>query len=300
MKRVAAALAVFVVLAGVAFLVVRRSARDDSPVAGLQAIGDEPFGSGDELDVTAVRAVLGPDATRLAVVTDDGLSVAQDGRLRNVTQPGSHVVDAAWFGNGATLLVAEGPIPTGGLAVVDLDGHVRGTVPLSPSVGFGTGHGMVVLPGGKRAVVTAVDRPALGPEERHLVLVDLTTGATSPLTEPGGPDEEGPVAVGEGVVAFTSTAPGGAATVQVLDVGTDRPTDVVAGTAVGGGGDRWIAFTTGSMLRAIHLPDVRRDLAAIPEGQRVVSADPAAGQAVLLDRAGHLHRIRFDPVAITR
>jgi hypothetical protein len=306
-KAVAGALAVFVAIAAAAFVLQRRE--EPSPVGGLAAVGAEPFGDGDELAVAAERVVLDGSGTRLAVITDDGLGVADRGALRPVTASGSHVVDAAWFGNGATLLVAEGPVPTGGLAVVDVDGHVRGTVPLSPSVGFGTGHGMVVLRGGKRAVVTAVERSALGPEQRHLVAVDLTTGATTPLTEGGGPDEAGPAELDDGRLAYTETTdPGSPPTVRVLDPSTGAAADAGPGELVAAAG-HWLAVLRGAALVAVDVAvdaaggadaaTTPRTLVTVPAGRTVAAADPVAGQAVLVDRAGHLHRVRFDPVPIT-
>lgn len=307
MRLVAAVAAVFVAVTALVFLVVRP--RSEAPVSGLRAVGSQPFGDGDVLAAVAVRAVLDPTGGRLAVITDDGLSVAEDGGLRRVTARGSHVVDAAWFANGTTLLVAEGPIPTGGLAVVDIDGRVRGTIPLSPSVGFGGGNGMAVLPGGKRAVVTAVERPALQPEQRYLALVDLETGATSSLTEPGGPDESGPVPLDDGRIAFTERGASGAgggdagATVRIVDPVAGGLDGAGAGTVVGAA-DRAVVVRTGRELRLRPLgadgAGAGRLLVTIPDGATAVGADPGAGEAVVLDRAGKLRRLRFDRVRIPR
>lgn len=304
MKLVAAAAAVFLAVTALVFLVVRP--RPDAPVAGLRAVGRDPFGGGAQLDVAASRAVLDPAGGRLAVITGDGLAVAEAGRLRRVTAPGSRVVDAAWFPNGTTLLVAEGPVPTGGLAVVDVDGRVRGTVPLAPSLGFGAGYGMAVLPGGKRAVVTAVERPVLQPEQRHLALVDLETGATSALTDPGGPDESGPVPLDDGRIAFTERGAGrgdAGATVRIVDPVAGGLDGAGAGTVVGASGGA-LVVRTGRELRLRPLggdgAGAGRLLVTIPEEATAVGADPFTGEAVVLDRAGKLRRLTYDPVRIPR
>jgi hypothetical protein len=300
-KRAALALATFLVVAGAVFLVLR--ARDADPrktgVAGLQAVGDDPFADGDVVRAAADTAILDPSGSRLAVIGDDGLGVAERGKVRPVTAPGSHVVDAAWFANGATLLVAEGPAPTGELAVVDVDGTVRGAIPLRPSVGFGTGHGMAVAVGGKRAVVTAVERPALEAERRFLVLVDLERGRTVALTTAGGPDESGPHVVDADRVAFTETTAGGGHRAMVVDLTTGEATEVEADAEVVGATEEAVVVVRGGELLALPVTapgGAPQRLGAVPDGTVITGVDGLGGRAVAVDRQGRVRRITIDPV----
>ena len=277
--RVVVALAVAAAVFAGAFLLVRR---DDgaSSVTGLAPVGGNLFADGDTIS-GAARGVLSPDGSNLAVLTPDGLGVVDGNDIRPVTEEGSRVVDVAWFGNGATLLVAEGPTPTGLLAVVDIDGDVRGSVPLEPSVGFGSGYGMAVAPGGRAAVVTAVDRPALGPEQRRLVHVDLETGATRPLTSPGGPDEEGPHFLDAERVAFVETTPGegGGVRTLVVKIADGSVVDVAAGARVVGATEEGepVLDRAGALLIG------GRKVAEVPAGAAVSSVHPGTRTAVLAE-----------------
>ena len=275
-----AGVSALVVAAAVVYVRVT-SADDGAPTAqGLRPLGGDLFADGDSIPGSG-RGVLSPDGSNLAVITPDGLGIVQGNEIRPVTEPGTKVVDAAWFGNGATLLVAEGPTPTGLLAVVDADGTVRGSVPLSPSVGFGTGHGMTVAPGGRAAVVTAVDRPALGPEQRRLVHVDLETGTTRDLSPPGGPDEDHPFFLDEDRLAFVETTPGdgGGVRTLVISVSQGGALDVAAGARVVG------ATQAGQPVleRAGELLVQGRRIGQVPAGSSVTSVHPESGLAVLTE-----------------
>lgn len=267
-------------VAGAAFLYVTREGSTGPRVKGLAPLGGNLFADGDVI-AGAVRGLLSPDGSRLAVLTPDGLGVVVRNEIRPVTEAGSRVVDAAWFGNGGTLLVAEGPTPTGLLAVVDLDGTVRGSVPLEPSIGFGNGYGMAVAPGGRGAVVTAVDRPALGSEQRRLVHVDLETGATRDLTPPGGPDEERPFFLDAERVAFTETTPGDGGGVRslIVSVSDGSVLDAAAGVRVVG------ATNEGSPVleRAGDLVVDGKRIGEVPPGSSVSSIHAASGLAVLAE-----------------
>ena len=276
LRRTLVAVAITVVVVAVAFVFV---SRDGSPEPGV-SLGGRPF-SDVETIPSARRGILSPTGSQLAVLTADGLGLAVDEDIRPITERGSRVVDMAWFANGSTLLVAEGPTPTGLLAVVDIDGKVRGSIPLQPSVGFGTGFGMAVAPGGREAVVTAVDRPALGAEQRRIVHVNLETGATRDLTPPGGPDEERPFFLDEGRVAFveTATGEGGAVRTLVVDVADGGVLDVAAGVRVVGATDDGKPV----LQRGGELVIDGRTVGQIPAGSAVTSVDPASGLAVLAE-----------------
>ena len=277
----------FVVVAaavvGATFAYVTRDSNSPPGVSGLAPLGGNLFADGPTIS-GGTRGLLSPDGSNLAVITPDGLSLVVDGNdLRSITERGTKVVDAAWFGNGATLLVAEGPVPTGLLAIVDADGEVRGSVPLQPSVGFGTGHGMAVAPGGRLAVVTAVDRPALGPEQRRLVHVDLETGATRDLTAPGGPDEARPFFLDAERVAYVETPPGegGGVRTVVVSVADGGVLDVAAGARVVGATDGGQPV----LERAGVLVVDGRTIGEVPPGTSVTSVHAASGLAVLAETA---------------
>jgi hypothetical protein len=246
-------------------------------VRGLAPAGDDPFGAGATVP-GVFRAVLSPSGGRLAVLTDGGLGRVERNRIVPITQEGAHVVDVAWFPNSATVLVAEGPTPTGEVAVVDVTGKVRGSIRLDPSVGFGGGYGMSVAPDGHHAVVSAVDRPPLEAEHRFLVAVDLTTGATRPLTPAGGPDESGPVHLSENLVAFVERD-GERVRTRVVDVTTGAIDDAVDGMAVVGasGGRPVVVDAEGNVSVG------GRRLGSVPAGSTVEGVDVAGKQAVVVE-----------------
>ena len=271
---VAVALAVF----AVTFAFVRRD-DDRVDVRGLAPPGDDPFAAGDAV-AGAFGGALSPSGTRLVVLTEEGLGLVERNRVVPITERGTRVVDVAWFPNGATVLVAEGPAPTGLLEVVDVDGggDVRGSIRLDPAVGFGDGHGMSVAPGGRAAVVTAVERPALSPEQRHLVLVDLETGATRTLTPAGGPDEERPVHLDEERVAFVERE-GDRVRTRVVDLATGKIDEVADGMQVAGQTDGVAVVTDGKG----RLFSAGRQVGEVPEGATVVGVDVAGRQAVVVE-----------------
>jgi hypothetical protein len=290
--RVLLFVAVAAVVFGITFAVVRGN-DDRVAVGGLAAPGDEPFAERDVVD-GAFAGALSPSGNRLAVLTEEGLGLVERSRVVPISERGSRVVDVAWFPNNATVLVAEGPTPTGLLAVVDVDGggKVRGSIRLDPSVGFGGGHGMSVAPGGRAAVVTAVERLALGAEQHHLVLVDLETGATRPLTEPGGPDEERPVHLGEQRVAFVERV-GDTVRTKVVDVASGTTEDVAEGTALAGEaeGVPVVVDPKGRLLAAA------RQVGSVPAGATVVGLDVPGRQAIVVESTAggtRLRRIALD------
>lgn len=281
------------------------------PVTGLAAPPSPAFDAEGRID--GGRARYSADGTRLAVLSSAGVSIADEGRLRAVTAEGANVVDAAWFPAGSAFLVAEGPLPTGTLAVVETDGSVRGNIALTPSVGFGSGYGMAVSPGGRQAVVTGVERPALEREQRYLVVVDLETGATRPLTEPGGADESNPVYLDAATVVFEEEPvpePGATEVEEPSVVSIELSTGErevlsrrsrLAGV-VGGGNEVAIAVTRGREIVMLAGRRGNEDftLGSLPEGAALTAVHPAGGEAVVRElqisadgsQASGLRRIR--------
>jgi hypothetical protein len=285
------------VVAAVWFLFVRGDGSD--PVRGLGPAGPDPFDRSGGVVPGPDKAVFSVDGARLAVLDAGQVTLAVDGQLQPVTKPGTNVVDVAWFQGADVLLVAEGPAPTGGLAVVEaLTGKVRGTIPLQPVVGFGTGNSMSVAPGNRRAVVTAVDRPALAPaDQRHLAEVDLATGKVRDLTSPGGVDELGPTYVDADHILCTV---GGDAT--LLSVGTGKQQLVKAkARALGVIRGEWLATLDGDgVVAARHVDETGTlgrtvTLGTLPDGTDAVTVDPAGGRLVV---AGT--ELQADGSAVTR
>ena len=258
MRRAVTALVGVLVAAGivaVTWAIVTRGEEQPSGVA-VSPGGRSPFDETGALPAGTSRARFSPSGANVAVLVDGAVDLAVEGELRSVTPRGGNVVDAAWFPNDETLLVAEGPSSTGALAVVDIDGRVRGSIPLSEPVPFGTGYGMDVDADGRRAALTAVRRETLGPERRYVVEVDLETGAVRPVTEPGGPDEFGPRYV-DGGLAYSVD--------DDVVLGVVRGVDVARQT-----GDRIIAG------------DV--DLGRVPAGTTVVDVSATGNEALVVSR----------------
>jgi hypothetical protein len=268
--RTVFAVAVVVAVFVAAWFLFARTEGDD--VGGLGAAGPAPFDGTGSLPPGPSRAVYSPTGARLAVLQAGRVDMAVGGAFRRVTRANGNVVDVAWFGNSSTLLVAEGPASTGGLAVVDIDGTVRGSVPLDGAHAFGTGHGMSVAPGGKRAALTAVTRPALTGEQRHVVEVDLESGAVRDVTTVGGPDEYGPRYLDDGTLVYS--------TADDRVVGVYRGADAIR-------------------VRGGRLVTARgRDLGGLPPAVTVVDVAPEGDRAVVVarDEEGQprLREIRLD------
>lgn len=303
--RLAVASAVVVLVVAVAAGAVILTT-DEQPAAVLPDAASA-FGADGVLEADLRWATFSPSGRMVLVRTGAGIGIATgrdgsegqgdgaaQGPVQLLTPPGSRAVDGAWFPGETAILIAEGPISTGQLAVVELDGTVRGAIPTSPSFAVGTGHGMAVSPDGRRAVVTATERePVGGRRHLHLLSVDLERGEVTELTSADGPDESGPIYLSEERVLFTETAADDQASsrAMVLDVdsgaveavspaGADaRAVGVVSGRAVYvHSGDIWIAGAGEPRMVADGLDaDV---LAVHPSGSFVVTRQ--AGRAHLL------------------
>jgi hypothetical protein len=242
-----------------------------------------------------------PDGGHLLTISAQGVGEARRGRVRLLTAPGSRAVDAAWFPGSNAVLVAEGPVPTGELAVLGLDGRSLGRVPLNPSFGVGTGRGMTIDRAGQRAVVTLVDRDPFRPTTRtDLALVDMKTGADHPLVPTADTDEDRPFFIGPDTVAFTSKpASGGPATVVSLDIDTGslrvlspKGEDAVGIGAIDDGA--WVAYTSGSTLWAVpSTGGTPFRLARVPSGAAVVAVHPDGDEALVVEpEPGGASRLR--------
>lgn len=285
---VAVAMVVALVAAAVAVVVLRRAETD--PV-GLAPIGPAPFGADGAITAGPSRAWYSADGAKLAVLTGGAAALAEEGQVRLLTARGGNVVDLAWFSAGTALLVAEGPAPTGGLAVVATSGEIRGRVPIDASISFGTGYGMSIAPGGRRAVVTTVSRGTFGEEESRLVEIDLTTGAATPL-DTGVGDARHPHHLDAGRVAFTRVTDAGSEAV-VRSIGSGAPgagAEIVLGDGevrgVIGAGEA-VVLQDGATLRSVAADGGGDDRTLAREvAGRVVAVHPSGATAVTAVRRG--------------
>lgn len=281
LRKVLVALLILVlVVAGVLYYATITS---DPEITGIAPVGTDPFADG-QLRPGPHDAAYSPDGLRVAVLTGGRLAMAEEGDVRPITPRGSNVVDFAWFPGSNALLVAEGPVPTGGLVILEPDGTERGTLPLDPPISFGNGEGMDVAPSGREAVVTAVTRPTLGEEQRYLAHVDLETGRVRPLTDPDDTAETAPVWLDADTIAFTSETDDGSR-LEVIDAAGSgrRPVALRAETVqtVGALDGEWVVVGVDSALLAVRPDGRRRALGEIPAGAAAVSVDPAGRTAIV-------------------
>lgn len=271
------------VLAAVSVVVLRNP---EPRVTGLAPAAVSPFDDAGTVEAGPSRAWFSPDGTKLAVLSAGALGLAREGRVTPLTRRGGNVVDAAWFSAGTALLVAEGPAPTGGLVVVETDGDVRGTIALEPVVSFGTGLGMSVAPGGKAAVVTAVERDPLGAGRSILTVVDLTSGRTEAVdTGPG--DARGPHHVDGARVAFTRVREGRPEAVVIDMAAPGRPVVLGPGEVKGVvGSGQAVAVQDGASLLSYPPAGGRPRALSSDPGGPVVAVQPSGTRAVIAVTTG--------------
>lgn len=231
------------------------------------------------------RGLFSPDGRRVAVLDDTAVAQAEGGKLRPITPPAGRVVDFAWMPDSASVLVAEGPIPTGQVSVVDLAGKVKGTARLDPSIGFGSGYGMSVDSRGARAAVIAVERDAIGGRERtDLAVIDLTTGAVSVLATPE-LNERQPVFVDDETIVFLEGDESNAERVMLVDIASQKRVPLpgtrnpVALLGVTDDGRVVVGVPRGDAAAVVAVEtdgSARADLVVLEPGQRPVAVDPQA------------------------
>lgn len=171
---------------------------------------------------TSTKVRLSPDGARLAIVEAGRVNVVGLHDAKIVTRAGRNVVDATWMPDSKRVLFTEGPIPTGQVTVIDLNGAVNGVAKLKPSIGFGSGEGIAVDSRGARAAVISVTRDAIGGRaHRDLAVIELQTGAVRVYPTPER-DEASPLFVDDDLVAVASVGTSGPARLDLVDVATGQ------------------------------------------------------------------------------
>ncbi len=77
---------------------------------------------------TSAKVRLSPDGAHLALVESGILSIIRVRDASIASRAGTRVVDATWMPDGSRVVIVEGPIPTGQIAAVDLQGKTAGVV----------------------------------------------------------------------------------------------------------------------------------------------------------------------------
>lgn len=264
-----------VVIGAVGFAAISDRGSDATP--SLSPPSGPAFDEDKALPVGPSEGSFSPDGRRVAVLDNASVALASRGKLRRVTAS-NRIVDFAWMPNSDSVLVAEGPIPTGQVSVVTLDGKVKGTARLNPSIGFGTGYGMSVDATGTSAAVIAVDRDPIGGRERtDLAIINLTTGAVKRFATPE-QDEQGPVFVDDDTIALSAN---GNAVIVDVATGTRRSMPNQSGVArVLGATDAGHVVlaesgVVGEQVVSVALDgSARKSLATLGVGERAVASDP--------------------------
>ena len=301
MRTLRAVVVAVVVLVAFAYGFARLT-DDDRPVRTRRELGK---GLAALTISTSNKIRLSPDGSRLAVVEAGAVTVVGVNDAKVVTRAGTNVVDAAWMPDGDRVLVVEGPIPTGQMTVIDMEGTVSGIAQLSPSVSFGSGLGLAVDPRGTQAAVITVTRePIGGRQHSDLAVVGLQSGKVTVYPTPGR-DETQPMFVDDELVALSSAGETGGARLDLVEIPSGRVQagpaldsgpfartfrdEVVIGRRGAGGGDELVAVDTQTLdSRPMHVTKPRR---------RVVAVDFQVTRAVVRvsdpDGEAHLEIERF-------
>jgi hypothetical protein len=181
---------------------------------------------------TSTKVRMSPDSTRVLVVEAGQVVVVGIDDAEIVARAGRNIVDAAWMPDGERVLVVEGPIPTGQILTLDMNGEVDGVAQLAPSISFGDGNGIAVDSRGTKAAVIATTREAVGGRvHSDLATVELQTGKVRVYSTPDR-NEFNPLFVDDDFVAVASEGERGAARLAFVDLGT---AGVTAGRPIIGG-----------------------------------------------------------------
>ncbi len=250
------------------------------------------FDSSDAVAGGAARAAFNTTGTRLVTLGSDGVGVVEEGKIDIVTPPNATIASVAWLSGTTDLAVIQAPVADR-IAIINADGNETGFVPLSPSVEVGSGHGLAIDAGRRRAVLGVERRPALEAVQRYLVSIDLGTGKVTDLTEPGGPDEFDPFFLDDGTILFSRS--GGESAEAVRRTLASGSEDVVATNARGVGtvGNIPVFVSAGAVAAGAGDPQV---LYRLKEGESVGAVDPSGGRLAILESTPTGTRLRAQEV----
>ncbi|HZN16051.1 MAG TPA: hypothetical protein VFB78_17420 [Acidimicrobiales bacterium] len=181
------------------------STTDTSPRIAIGGEAADAFGPDGAIDAGVHRGIFSPDGSLVAAINANGVGVLRHGHVQLVTPAESAAVDAAWMPDSRSLLIAEGPATMQQLTVLTLDGAVKGVARLDEPFAVGFGFGLAVDRRGARAVAVREARDPIGGHRRHdLVLIELTSGHVSVLTDTEDADEEMPVFLDDDRLVYAS------------------------------------------------------------------------------------------------
>lgn len=245
---------------------------------------------------TSTKIYLSPDSTRVALVENGAVTVVRTRDGARVMSAGKNVVDAAWMPDGQRVLVVEGPIPTGEIDAIGMNGKVQGVAKVQPAIQFGNGYGLAVDSAGRQAAAIAVTRdPIGGATHTDLAVIDLQSGATRVFKttiderNPIFADDDRVAALGDDALFVRSLVDGRVAKV-------DRG---FAGGPFVAGPDDAVALDAGTAVHTVISFDTRagkrRALRTLPEGHVPVDVDTHRTRALVrvTDSDGTVH-LSFD------
>ncbi len=247
---------------------------------------------------TSTKIRLSPDSTKVAFVESGVVTIVRSRDGARVMAAGENIVDVAWMPDGKRVIVVEGPIPTGEIAAIDMNGKSAGLAKLKTSIGFGDGFGLAVDSRGTQAAAIAVSRdPIGGAIHTDLAVVDLQTGAVNVFESTT--EESNPSFVDDENVAYLADS-----VLFQRDLGDGRLTKVDQGFADGpfvAGPDGELALWTDEVVPALVGVDTtsrkRRTLRALRKGHVPVDVDAHLTRALVrvTDADGTVH-LSFDPL----
>ena len=314
----AAAVLGLLVVGSVAVLVL--SPNPEPEISGpLTQTGSSAFADG-AIEAGPHDAAYSRNGALLALLSDRGLSLADKGRqrfvARNIGSDASRIVDFSWMPGSESIMVLEGPNEAKKLSVVNLEGEPVAAVALQPPFSAGDGYGLAVDNSNRRAVVVTVTRDTLG-GARHfdLAVVDLQSGAVTPLTATPDVEESRPTFLDDGHVLYTREVAGGieAAVINLASRESRRVspegTRAIAVGAVREGsvavyqqlGDRSAGQLVGVPVSSDGALGPSASMGEVEAGATVLAVHPSGAEAVVRaplepgDSGNRLRAVRLTP-----